>query len=49
MASVLVRRLAALSGTAAVGAGAYGAHGRNITLCRFLRLVYFKLPLTRIG
>ncbi|KAM4713845.1 transmembrane protein 256 [Anableps anableps] len=27
MASVLVRRLAALSGSAAVGAGAYGAHG----------------------
>lgn len=33
--SVVVRRLAALSGASAVAAGAYGAHGRylRITVC----------------
>lgn len=31
-ASVIVRRLAALSGASAVTAGAYGAHGRDSTL-----------------
>lgn len=34
-ASVVVRRLAALSGASAVGAGAYGAHGKEISQADF--------------
>lgn len=44
-ASVIVRKLAALSGASAVAAGAYGAHGRNSTLAYTLEcmLEYFRL------